>query len=978
MNYRDLLKPTCMWVSLFCIQTLHAQDIALLMTQAQDYLSQLDSRSQQQTSTQASFEIPLVRIQSPYTYQNFEADIDVKSPAYLASQLKVICPYTGKAFFIGPKDLEYSSNLVFKKVRSPYTGQFFSANIDIDALLTGDIREQILACPYTGKTFKFSLSESNKHGTFSTSETSFQMILDPRVNKFFKVFTNNGKFPLTAISPYSGVLIQLPTAGENKKNLSPIEKTFNNILLQNKATEHIYQFGYNIFNHQRANISHNRDKKSLLSSKTRPSNNLFNTKSLLGIIPRAKTSFEEETFEPIESCPVSPDYIIGPDDEFIIDIWGKAQQEIMVMVSRDGKILLPKIGPIYVWGKTFKEAIELIKENMNQQYTNIQINVTMGRLRTIRVFVLGDVVRPGGYILSSRSTAFHALFRALGPTKKGSLRNVTIKKRTGDIITLDLYNLILNGDISKDVRLESNDIVFINTIGHIIGIAGEVKKPAIYETKEALTIDQAISLAGGFSHLARKNHLQLIRTSNQKAPIIEDIDYLKHSQIVLAPGDVIIVPQINMTPSNFVILEGHTSEPGKYAFSPNMSLKSLFQKSGAFLPNTYTKRLEIIRKTAGLHDKIISLDFSQNTEAVLEQFRLHNHDRIRLFSRQEVRTRTTIEVRGMVNNPGKYQYYTDITINDLLFSAGGLNVPPSNAIAEIYTKSSQKGGKLLEIPLNNIINNPNGPSNIKLLPDNILIIRGQKVASGTQTITLEGAFKNPGEFIVCPNDRLSDIIFRAGGFRDDAFLPGAKFLRKSLKKAQEKFAEQATLNERRNLLKEEALLIKGTHNGDTSANNRSDLLFHRKELLNLLSKSRITGRMLITLSDMETFVGSNQDISLENGDRLIVPVTPSTVQVLGSVYNNAAVLYEFGRGALYYIGKLGGFMPGANRKNVYIIRANGEVISNFFKIKEIARGDTIVVPESFHYKTPQGVLVKDTVEILYKLALGAAVIANLN
>jgi protein involved in polysaccharide export with SLBB domain len=920
----------------------------------------------------------MTKIISPYAYQYFEADIDTSSSEYQSGQLKLICPYTGKAFFTGAAAKNKKKALVLKKVRSPYTGQFFTADIDIEALLTGDIHQTILSCPYTGKTFTFGISPLQTEDSATPQHTinGFQMILDPTVQKFFKVYSLQGRFPTTTVSPYTGSPILLPTGNDVAHKLSQIEKNFNHISLKNKGTPPIYQFGYNIFFQEVSQVDTNPQHKWLTQTQQKdrsPLVSLLSAKSNSTSLP-----YERRTFEPLTITPVSPDYIIGPDDEITITIWGKAQQELSVLVSRDGKILLPEVGPIYVWGKTFKETTNLIKKEMSQHYSNIKLNITMGRLRTIRVFVLGDVFHPGGYILSSRATAFHALFRAKGPSKAGSLRNITIKKHSGKIVKLDLYDLLLKGDISKDVSLDNGDIIFVNTIGDTIAIAGEIKKPAIYEIDKSILISDAIAMAGGFLQTANTNNLQLIRLNNRNIPIIHDINLNKDSETILKAGDLLFAPLMNSLPANYILLEGYASNPGEYAFTPKMSLQSLLKKSGSFLPNTYMKRIEIIRKTKGNYDKIISLDLSKNKQKKLAEFRLRNKDKVRFFAKKEVLFKKDITIRGSVQNPGTYTYYENMTINDLVFAAGGLSVEPHLAIAEIYTKTPDGLGQIKRIPYIQLPTDSTQAGQMTLTPTNLLIIRGESKTIGTNTMQLKGSFKNPGEYIILPGDHLSDLIERAGGFKKDAFLEGAKFLRDTIKKQQEAFAQKVILQERQNLLKEEAVLLKGSSSGDTSTSNRSKTLSHRKELLELLAAAKISGRILINIADLESFKMSDQDIPVKNGDQLIIPSIPATVQVLGSVYNNAAVLYEYGRGSIYYIEKMGGFTPGANRKGVYIIRSSGEVDSNFSKIKRINRGDTIIIPESFKYKTPQGLLIKETVELFYRLSLGVAVVTNLN
>mgnify|MGYP001580496540 CR=1 FL=1 len=460
-------------------------------------------------------------IVSPYVNRSFDIEVDENSSEYHMGKYKVICPYSGKAFFIGKQSLDKEeAKLVKKNIRSPFTGDIFSAEIDLDSMLTNDSQEMILTCPYTGRDFRFSMNPISKEDSAKIKREGFVMVLDPLVNKYFKVFSTNGDFSKTVLSPYTGKEIKIPKDGEEDKKDSEIEKMFNKSIVANKYFDPIKQFAYNLF-----------PKKSHLKDFDTESGNAgFASKSTLGLelgalqsLTKGKTNkinflsadkkeryFETTDFAPVTSVPVSPDYILGPDDTLIINIWGKTQQSIEITIDRNGKIILPESGALYLWGQTFAEAKELIKNALNKYYTNISIDITMGELRTIRVFIFGNIVRPGSYILSSRATAFHAIFNALGPSKSGSLRDITIKRKNNELIVLDLYDLFLSGDKSKDVRLESDDIIFVNPIRDVIGIAGEVNTPAIYEIKEPILLQDFIAMAGGILPIADMSNIKVV------------------------------------------------------------------------------------------------------------------------------------------------------------------------------------------------------------------------------------------------------------------------------------------------------------------------------------------------------------------------------------------------------------------------------------------------------------------------------------
>lgn len=396
------------------------------------------------------------------------------------------------------------------------------------------------------------------------------------------------------------------------------------------------------------------------------------------------------------------------------------------------------------------------------------------------------------------------------------------------------------------------------------------------------------------------------------------------------------------------------------------------------MPDTYLERVEVFRKTEGRLDELIALDISEKEESGAYQFVLQEQDKVKFFSINEVMIKNKVEIRGGVNLPGEYQYFSNMKINDLVFKAGGVSVDPLLARAEIYTSDVYGVGQIVNVNLSKALNNPDSNANRVLNPGDLLVVRGAKLVDQKRTVFIEGEVQYPGEYIILPGERISDIIERAGGVTPDAFLPGVVFTRETIKEKQLEFAEQLMLKQRQEMLKEESVLLKGHNGGDSSAASRSNTLAHRKELLQLISESKLIGRMVVDVSEGDAFKNSKNNIELMDGDKLIVPTKPSTVQVLGSVYNPSALLFTQGKGPLFYIEKVGGFTNGADKKGVYIIKANGEVDANFYKVKKIELGDTIVVPERFEYKTPRGVIIKDTVQILYQLALGAAVVANLD
>lgn len=794
------------------------------------------------------------------------------------------------------------------------------------------------------------------------------------------------------------------------------------------------------------------------------------------------------TFAPVKDVPVGPDYILGPGDNLVIYIWGNVQQTFSVTVDRDGKILLPESGVLYVWGLTFSQAEKLVKSVLGEVFANFQINVTMGRLRTIRVFVLGEVRKPGGYTLSSLSTLFQALCEAGGPTKLGTLRKIKLIRNNKVIDTIDLYRFLLKGDKSHDHKLFSNDTIFVPPIGPVAGIAGNVKKPGIYELLGTTEISDLIELAGGITPTAYLNKLQLERIEAHQRKILIDLEFKTAKEIrkslkspILQDGDLALIYPIHPFKRNYISIEGNITRPGEYELTKGMRISNLIKEAEEVLSESYLERGEIFRfKPANYAREIIPFNLKSNyareiipfnlgkvlegnknedlsleewdivkiysiydvypqpmveikgavnkpgiyrfikgmrvidlifrgknlkKEAYLERAELYRFredeareiipinlnkvlqgdekqnllleekDYLKIYTISEVIPMFFVEVSGAVYKPGRYELTTDMKISDLIFKGGGLKRNASLKNAELYRQSQEGLPEIVNVDLNKI--EKSSFSDLSLQEGDHFFIRYETEWVEKNRITLSGKVKYPGEYIVEKGEKLSDIIKRAGGFTEEAYLPSAVFTRKSVKQIQEKRMKKFVEDEQKKLLQEEANLA-GISLTEGERKTRVSSLDYRKQLLESLATVEVPGRIIINLAKILDKDGSKKyDILIENGDSLNIPQIPSSVQILGAVCNSGAVLYEPGESVNYYLSKVGDMTKQADRKNIYVIRASGETISDIKKFRDrIERGDTIIVPEEFQYRTPRGLLIKDSAQVLYHLGIAAAAVAS--
>lgn len=378
------------------------------------------------------------------------------------------------------------------------------------------------------------------------------------------------------------------------------------------------------------------------------------------------------TFAPVEDVPVGPDYVIGPGDNLIINVWGgPMDSSIPQVVSRNGEIRLPKIGPVRLWGLTFAQAERMLREQLSRYYRGFQTNLTLGKLRTIKVYMVGDVIRPGNYTVSGLSTLTNALTAGSGPAKLGSLRNIQLRRNNRAVGTIDLYDFLLRGERVHDFRLESGDTIFVPPVGPVAGVAGEVIRPAIYELKGPTTITDLIEMAGGFSPGAYLKRAQILRTSLGKERTVVDVDLTNGaSSAAVQNGDVVRILPVNPKMYNVVLVEGAVKQPGTYQLKPGMRLGQLLTRE-ELLPEAHFERVEIQRQTQdGKGPQVIELDLAKAwTGDAIQDVVLAPQDRITV--RTEVRPPASVTLTGEVKRPGVYGIALGERLSSVLKRAGG-------------------------------------------------------------------------------------------------------------------------------------------------------------------------------------------------------------------------------------------------------------------------------------------------------------------
>lgn len=780
-------------------------------------------------------------------------------------------------------------------------------------------------------------------------------------------------------------------------------------------------------------------------------------------------------FEPVVEVPVGPDYIIGPGDNLIIELWGKFEQVYNLVVDRDGKIFIPNVGAVHVYGLSFAQLQKLLHDKFANVYTNFKMNITFGKLRTIKVFVVGEVARPGAYTMSALATVFNAIYAAGGPTPKGSMRAIKLIRKNEVIDTIDLYKFLLEGDKSQDHRLFTQDTIFIPLQEALVGIAGEVKRPAMYELKKGTMLSELVKMAGGVKPTGYLHRIQVERIQHHERKIITDIEldslYKEENEdIELLDGDFALVFPIPKQTYKYVELAGTVLRPGRYELKDKMRITDLL-KLGELLPEAHSERVDIVRTYKDKHQEIISINLSKLIEEEVSQdLELQEWDKVIVYSKWELEPRPQVSITGLVKNPGVYELLEEMQISDLIYQAGGVTKDIETIRAEIIRTSLDEEVKIIpvniipllkgdktqdiklqqfdkvyiysvwlpqpkpivkitglvrtpgtyelsegmritdlisraggldksatllnaelsrmkktdqgvsfthiSIDLNKIIIDKDINANIQLQEYDHLFIRQIPQWRMQDTVSIAGEVVFPGTYSIKEGERLSDVLKRAGGFTKEAFLKGAVFTRVSVKEKQEKEVKGKFLvSEEEVLVQQEAELLE-TELSPEELTKRKQAIAKKRELLKLAMAKIPKGRVVIKLTKLEEFEGSQDDIILQNNDSIFIPKIPISVTVIGEVYNPGDILYHSGKSVSYYLNTVGGMTKNADKSEIYVIKPDGKVQKRGFfgpLHNIVTSGDIIVVPPRVEAR----VKMKDIIESLYQLAATIAVMVNI-
>jgi len=704
--------------------------------------------------------------------------------------------------------------------------------------------------------------------------------------------------------------------------------------------------------------------------------------------------FGHEVFAPrpggasiLQNMPVAPGYLIGPGDEVVVRLWGRLEGIHRMVVDRDGKIYFPKIGSLYVAGKTFDELKTFLRAKVGT-IAEVSSDVTLGQMKGIRVSMVGEVRTPGWYNISSLHTVLQVLYLAGGVKDIGSLRRIELRRGGQPVETIDLYDFLLYGDPKVETRLVQGDTVLVPVVGKLVALTGEVRRPAIYELKDEKTLLDLVRMGGGFAPTAYKRRVQVERLEGHLAKVVLDVDAEGLEQggsaFALSDGDIVRVLPIVLADVNTVTIEGNVVRPGRYELKPGLTVGDLLPDEKSFLPDTFFDYAELTRlvppemrkETIPVNLRAIVLEKRKEADVLLTPY-----DNLTVFHRSAFQDVPMATVSGEVRRPGIFELKEGARVADLVKLAGDLTKLAYTAQGEIVRVDEKRNYNTLYIDLGKALAG-DGKENLLIEDEDQLIVRGIPDGMDKVTVTLAGEVRFPGAYMAFPGDRLSSVIARAGGFTPDAYLKAAHFSRVSTRKSQQEAIDKL-IEELEVEIAQKAQDVSGALAKEDIEANR-EVVRARQSLVAQLRKARAQGRVVIRLSEVEKLKGTVADILLEDGDRLVVPKKTNVVNVVGRVYNPTGVVFDPAHDKLeHYIETVGGPTESADRDRIFLLKANGSVVtkdnvdggflSGGLMSARVEPGDSIVVPEKL-VQTRLMKDVKDITQILYQIAVTAGVL----
>lgn len=711
------------------------------------------------------------------------------------------------------------------------------------------------------------------------------------------------------------------------------------------------------------------------------------------------------TFAPIDSAPAMPTYVVGPEDELRIRIWGEINFSSNVRVDRSGNVYLPRVGEIHVAGLQYSALDEHLRDAVGRLYRKFDLSVDLGRIRSIQVYVSGQARNPGVFTVSSLSTLVDALFASNGPSPDGSMRHIQLK-RAGQIISdFDLYALLVEGDKSKDVQLLPGDVIYIPPAGAQVAITGSIRNPAIYELRQGETAGDLINAAGKTSVIASGGRISLERLGDHRLRQASEFDFdVKGLGTVLEDGDILrvrsILPAYRMT----VTLRGNVADPGRFSWHDGMRLSDLIPDQDSLASRDYWWKRGQLGLPVNDFQSVDGLNMNHQPSAPVDLLPQMQPSHAGNESEAEKENRDTTSMglatastqfdRQTADNATRSQASlqqdnsdTDSprVQHDVRQAAPAINW--QYAVIERVDPHTLKTS-LIPFDLGKLVLDHDESQNLAVEAGDTITVFSQadiRVPLGLQTkyVHLEGEFLHAGIYSVGPRETLRDVVVRAGGLTSDAYLYGSEFTRESTRKLQQKRIEEYARSAEMEIERGNLALISSATSSAQDVASAAAARGTEQEMVAQLRQLRATGRIVLELKPRSSGIDVIPPIPLEDGDRFTVPSMPATVNIVGSVYDQSSFVYHPGAFTLKYLQLAGGMDRNADHKHIFIIRADGSVVSRAsfnhrsweddFDRLPLYPGDTLVVPEKTVRPTAlRGLL--DWTQIFSQLAIGAAAV----
>ena len=645
--------------------------------------------------------------------------------------------------------------------------------------------------------------------------------------------------------------------------------------------------------------------------------------------------FESSTeTNPTVDIATTSDYVLGPGDNILVYLWGRAEKEYNLTFDREGKVFIPQVGEIIGWGLTLEQFKAQSKKQFSKVYSDFDLTISLGKIRSIRIYVTGEVKRPGAYTVSSLTSLFNAIYTASGPNERGSMRNIKLMRSGKPAAIVDLYKFLLEGDNSVDARLETGDLIFVPVVGTRVAIRGEVKRPAWYELSGEETALNLLHLAGQPTAEAHLDRVMLERVAGKAEWEVLDLNLNPNTtkpvdDVPLRDGDRVTVYSIFDFKRNMISIAGHVKHAGYYERNDSTRVADLITRGQLQPYDVYYKRADLFRRHTNNRTEIIPIDLKAALENdPTQNLLLRDLDSLKVYSINEVEWDRTVFIEGEVKRPGVFQLYDSMTVEDLIFLSGSFKRSADRHEAEIARIDTYGNVEIITV---NLQNERDRKSQLK--EDDQLYIRRIPDWKEDRAVVIEGEIKYPGEYmLVNSEETLYGLLKRSGGFTERAFPKGILF-------------ERASIEDNLNRLNVDKLIERTQPIVEDTLGNR-----YREQLFEY--DPATMRRIVIDIDKLIETEGRVGNVTLQPNDRIFVPMVPSGVSIMGAVGANGTIQFAGGKKPDHFIKFAGGYTRQADKSEVRLIKANGQVYSGGRAMgQSVDLGDMIVVPTKIERKS---------------------------